>query len=56
MPTSSFEEEMVIDTSEAAQGLLEAFKEAEIRGPYVPKRDIIRLMDEQEKNIKNLKL
>jgi len=36
MATSSFEEMLVIDTPEVAERLLEAFREAEKRGPHVP--------------------
>ena len=54
MATSSFEEMLVIDTPEAAERLSEAFREAEKRGPYVPKCDFFKLVEEGEKQIKDL--
>jgi len=46
---------MVIDTPEAAARLVAAFEAAEKRGPYVPEYDIIKLLEEGEKDIPELK-
>ena len=54
MATSSFYEMMVIDTPESAQRLLEAFEEAEKRGPYKSGIDVERILDENKKHIKDL--
>jgi len=56
MATSSFEEMPVIDTPEVEERLLEAFREAEKRGPYVPKCDFFKLVEEGEKQIKDIKI
>jgi len=57
MATSSFEEMLVIDTPEVAQRLLEAYEEAEKRGPYIPKcGNFWKLLEESEKYIKDIKV
>jgi hypothetical protein len=55
MPIESFYEMLVIDTPEKAQKLVEAFEAAERRGPYVPKHDIMKELEEGEKNIPYLR-
>jgi len=55
MATSSFEEMLVIDTPEVAERLLEAFREAEKRGPYVPKcGNFWKMLEEGEKHIMDI--
>jgi len=55
MPIESFYEMMVIDTKEAAENLVAAFRAAEERGPFVPKYDVLKLQEESEKEIPELK-
>jgi len=45
----------VIDTQEAADNLVAAFRAAEKRGPYVPSCDILKVLEEGEKDIPELK-
>ncbi|MDR2699132.1 MAG: hypothetical protein LBB30_05610 [Candidatus Methanoplasma sp.] len=52
MPIESFYEMLVIDTPEKAAKLVEAFEAAEHRGPYVPKHDVMKDLEEGEKNLK----
>jgi len=54
MATSSFEEMLVIDSPEVAQRLLEAYEEAERRGPYVPTCNFRKMLEEDEKYIKDI--
>ena len=51
MPIESFHEMLVIDTPEKAQRLVEAFRAAERRGPYVPECDAMKEVEESEKFI-----
>jgi hypothetical protein len=51
MPIESFYEMLVIDTPEKAQKLVEAFRAAERRGPYVPECDARKELEESEKYI-----
>ena len=51
MPIESFHEMLVIDTPEKAQRLVEAFRAAERRGPYVPECDVMKELEESEKFI-----
>jgi len=55
MPIESFYEMMVIDTQEAADNLVAAFRAAEKRGPYVPSCDILKVLEEGRKDIPELK-
>jgi hypothetical protein len=55
MPIESFYEMMEIDTDEKVENLIKAFEAAERRGPYVPKYDIIKELEEGERNIPNLR-
>jgi lipoate-protein ligase A len=52
MPIESFYEMMEIDTDEKVEALIKAFEAAERRGPYVPKHDIMKELEEGEKYIK----
>ncbi|MCL2317508.1 MAG: hypothetical protein FWC44_00420 [Methanomassiliicoccaceae archaeon] len=54
MPIESFYEMMVIDTKEAAENLVKAFRAAEKRGPYVPDSDFFKMLEEGEKDIPEL--
>ena len=54
MATISFEEMLVIETDEQIKALEEALEEAERRGPYVPTCDILKVLDESKKRIKDL--
>jgi len=54
MATSSFDEMMVIDTPEAAQRLLEAFEEAEKRGPYKSGLNMSEILEESRRQMKDL--
>jgi len=47
---------MVIDTPEAAQRLLEAFEEAEIRGPYKSGLNMSEILEESRRQMNDLKL
>jgi len=50
MPIESFYEMLVIDTPEKAERLMEAFRAAERRGPYVPPDcDTMKELEEGEK-------
>jgi len=49
MPIESFYEMLVIDTPEKAQRLVEAFRAAEKRGPYVPSCDIMKKLEEDKR-------
>jgi len=51
MPIESFYEMMVIDTPEKAAKLVEAFEAADRRGPYVPKHDVWKELEESERSI-----
>ena len=51
MPIESFHEMLVIDTPEAAENLVAAFRAAEKRGPYVPTCDIMKLLEEGDKQL-----
>jgi len=55
MPIESFYEMMVIDTKEAAENLVAAFRAAEKRGPYVPDYDFFKMLEEGRKDIPELK-
>ncbi|MCL2296187.1 MAG: hypothetical protein FWC29_03790 [Methanomassiliicoccaceae archaeon] len=52
MPIESFYEMLVIDTPEKAKRLVEAFEAAERRGPYTPKHDVMRELEEGKKIMK----
>jgi len=54
MATSSFDEMLVIETDEHVRALERAFERAEKRGPYEPKIDVERILDENKKRIKDL--
>ena len=49
MPIESFYEMLVIDTPEKAERLMEAFRAAERRGPYVPEYDTRKELEEGER-------
>ena len=49
MPIESFHEMMIIDTPEKARRLVEAFEAAERRGPYIPKHDVLKELEEGKK-------
>ena len=51
MPIESFYEPMEIDTPEKVQRLVEAFEAAERRGPYVPTCDIMKVLEEGERDL-----
>ena len=51
MPLESFYEMMEIDTPEKAMRLVEAFRAAERRGPYIPECDVMKELEESEKNL-----
>jgi len=51
MATQSFYEMLEIDTPEKAERLVAAFRAAELRGPYVPKHDVERELEEGRKKI-----
>jgi len=51
MPIESFYEMLVIETPEQAERLVEAFRVAERRGPYVPSCDIMKVLEEGEKDL-----
>ncbi|AIZ56441.1 hypothetical protein Mpt1_c05510 [Candidatus Methanoplasma termitum] len=55
MPIESFYEMMVIDTKEAAENLVAAFRAAEKRGPFVPEYDVLKLLEEDRKDNPELK-
>ncbi|AIZ57113.1 hypothetical protein Mpt1_c12510 [Candidatus Methanoplasma termitum] len=55
MPIESFYEMMVIDTKEAAENFVAAWRAAEKRGPYVPEFDMLKVLEEGEKDIPELK-
>jgi len=50
MPIESFYEMLEIDTPEKAANLVKAFEAAERRGPYVPKHDVMKILEESKKN------
>ena len=52
MPIESFYEMLVIDTPEKAERLMEAFRAAERRGPYVPEYDTRKELEEGERAMK----
>ncbi|MCL2031807.1 MAG: hypothetical protein FWH45_02775 [Methanomassiliicoccaceae archaeon] len=54
MPIESFYEMLVIDTPEKARKLVEAFEAAEQRGPYVPKHDVMKELEEDERIMKEI--
>jgi len=51
MPIESFYEMLVIDTPEAAENLVKAFRIAEKRGPYVPECDVMKELEEGQKDL-----
>jgi len=51
MPIESFHEMLVIDTPEAVENLVAAFRAAEKRGPYVPECDFFKELEEGEKDL-----
>ncbi|AIZ56439.1 hypothetical protein Mpt1_c05490 [Candidatus Methanoplasma termitum] len=55
MPIESFYEMLVIETREQGKRLEEAFEAAERRGPFVPEYDIMKVLEEGEKRIPELK-
>ena len=55
MPIESFYEMMVIDTKEAAENFVAAWRAAEKRGPFVPEYDVMKMLEESEKDIPELK-
>ena len=52
MPTQSFYEMLEIDTPEKAKRLARAFEEADARGTYQPKTDILKEFEEGKKQIR----
>ena len=55
MPIESFYEMLVIDTPEKAAKLVEAFEAAKRRGPYVPKYDVMKELEEGDRIIKEIR-
>ena len=55
MPIESFYEMMVIDTKEAAENFVAAWRAAEKRGPFVPEFDVMKMLEEGESRIPELK-
>lgn len=54
MPIESFYEMMEIDTPDKARRLVEAFRAAERRGPYVPTCDIMKELEEGRRIMKEI--
>ncbi|MDR2698789.1 MAG: hypothetical protein LBB30_03835 [Candidatus Methanoplasma sp.] len=52
MPIESFYEMLVIDTPEKAAKLVEAFEAAERRGPYIPKYDVMKELEDGRRIMK----
>lgn len=54
MATQSFHEMLEIDTPEKVRILEKAFEEADRRGPYIPKTNVLKELEENNKNIRSL--
>lgn len=54
MATQSFNEILEIDTPAKAEKLAEAFKDADLRGPYVPESDVLEELERGRRHIRSL--
>lgn len=54
MATRSFYKMMVIDTDEKLDNLIQAFKNADERGPYVPTTNVFKELEESKELIRSL--